>query len=79
MTAAGPTAYPANWRPAGAPLPDVPPNTEALAMCIDAYIAALTPQEFDALVARTKNGGQMPNQPPAQYHQQPAQPVQYGR
>ena len=71
MSTPGPTAYPSNWRPAGAPPPDPTPNFEALALAVDAYIAALTPEEFDALVARTRNGGQMPNQPPAQYAQQP--------
>ena len=56
MTAAGPTAYPSSWRPAGAPPPDPTVNFEAIALAVDAYVAALTPEEFDALVARTRNG-----------------------
>ena len=31
-------------------------NFEAIALAVDAYVAALTPEEFDALVARTRNG-----------------------
>ena len=76
MTRPGPTDYPSAWRPAGAPPPDTPVNVEALALAVDAYIAALSPEEFDALVVRTRNGGQpMPNQ----YNQPPIQPTQYGR
>lgn len=69
MTAAGPTAYPSQWRPPGSPPPDVPPNTEAVALAVDAYVAALTPEEFDALVMRTRNGAQAPNQQPVHYGQ----------
>jgi hypothetical protein len=35
-------------------------NAEAIALAIDAYVAALSPEEFDALVACTRNGGQAP-------------------
>ena len=49
--------------------PTFQPNTEAVAMAIDAYVAALTPEEFDALVARTRNGAQAPNQQPVHYGQ----------
>jgi hypothetical protein len=59
----GPTGYPSGWRPAGAPPPDEPPNVEALALAIDAYVAALSPEEFDALVQRTRNGTQQQQRP----------------
>jgi hypothetical protein len=72
-----PTAYPSNWRPPGSPPFDEPPNFEALALAVDAFIAALSPEEFDALVARTRNGAQQ--QPANPYGQPPAQPTQYGR
>lgn len=57
-TPTGPTAYPSNWRPQGAPPPDsaAPPNIEALQICIDSYVASLSPAEFDALVQRTRGG-----------------------
>ena len=61
----GATAYPSGWRPKGAPPPDEPPNVEAIALAIDAYISALTDEEFAALVARVRNGQQQP-----QYGQQ---------
>ena len=37
-------------------------NGAALALAIDVDVAALTPEEFDALVVRTRNGSQAPNQ-----------------
>ena len=40
-------------------------NAEAIALAIDAYVAALSPEEFDALVAHTRNGRQ-PAQAPSQ-------------
>ena len=58
MTTAGPTAYPSNWRPAGAPPPDEPVNVEALALATDAYLSALTDEEFASLVERVRNGRQ---------------------
>ncbi len=70
----GPTAYPSNWRPADAPPPDEPVNVEAIAFAIDAYLAALSGQEFDALVLRVRGNGQQ-QQP--QYGQQ--QQPQYGQ
>ena len=70
----GPTAYPSNWRPAGAPPPDVEPNVEALALAVDAYLAALSDEEFAALVERVRNGTQQ-QQP--QYGQQQRQTSQY--
>jgi hypothetical protein len=54
----GPTCYPSGWRPKNAPPPDEPPNFEALALAIDAYLAALTDAEFAALVERVRNGQQ---------------------
>ena len=68
-TAAGPTGYPRQWAPKGAPPPDVEPNVEALALAVDAYLAALSDEEFAALVERVRNGQQQ------QYGQQP----QYGQ
>ena len=68
-TAAGPTGYPSGWRPKNAPPPDEPPNVEAIALAIDAYISALSPEEFSALVARVRNGQQQ--QPQPQYGQPP--------
>lgn len=59
----GPTAYPSNWRPAGAPPPDEPPNVEAVVLAIDSYLVALSDEEFAALVARVRNGQQQPQQP----------------
>jgi hypothetical protein len=67
----GPTAYPSGWRPKGAPPPDEPVNLEALALAIDAYLAALSDAEFAALAARVRGNGQQ-----QQYGQQ--QP-QYGQ
>lgn len=59
----GPTGYPSSWRPAGAPPPDVEPNVEALALAVDAYLSALSDEEFAALVERVRNGGQQQQQP----------------
>jgi hypothetical protein len=50
----GPTDYPQQWTPRGAPQASSPAPAEALAMCLDAYIAALSPEEFDQLVQRTR-------------------------
>ena len=51
-----PTEYPSNWpgaRPsASAPAPGSP--EEALAIAVDQYIATLSQEDFDALVARTR-------------------------
>lgn len=55
-----PTAYPQGWRPKGAPPPEVEPSVEALQLAVDAFVAALSPGEFDALVARTRNGKTKP-------------------
>ena len=49
----GPTGYPDSWRPNGAPRP-APAPAEAIAMAVDTYVASLSPEEFDALVARTR-------------------------
>lgn len=51
----GPTDYPDSWKPgrAAQPAPSVAP-AEAVAMAVDSFIAALSQQEFDALVARTR-------------------------
>ena len=58
MTTAGPTGYPSAWRPKGAPPPDVEPNLEAIMLALDAYLAALSDEEFAELAARVRNGGQ---------------------
>jgi hypothetical protein len=49
----GPTGYPDSWRPPGAP-PSAPAPAEAIAMAVDAYVASLSDEEFQALVARTR-------------------------
>ena len=61
----GPTGYPRQWAPKGAPPPDEPPNVEAIMLALDAYLAALSDEEFAALAARVRNGQQQP-----QYGQQ---------
>ena len=55
-TPAGPTGYPASWRPAGAPPPEPDSAQEALMIAVDAYIASLSPQEFDQMVQRCRGG-----------------------
>ena len=69
----GPTGYPRQWAPKGSPPPDVEPSIEAVVLAIDGYIAALTDEQFFALVERVRGNGQ---QQPGQYGQQ--QP-QYGQ
>ena len=50
----GPTDYPSAWTPRGAPQAESrPAPAEAVAMAVDSFSAALSQQEFDALVART--------------------------
>jgi|KBSSwiStaDraftv2_1062776.scaffolds.fasta_scaffold565933_2 hypothetical protein len=50
----GPTDYPSNW-PGARTQPAAPaPPSEAVALAVDAYIAALTQPEFDQLVSRTR-------------------------
>jgi hypothetical protein len=50
-----PVEYPDSWkRSNGAPRAGFPAPSEAVAMAIDAFIAALSPEEFDQLVARTR-------------------------
>ena len=68
----GPTAYPREWAPPGAPPPDVEPNVEAVVLAIDQYLVALSDEEFTMLVERVRNGG-----PPRQQYGQPQQ--QYGQ
>jgi hypothetical protein len=48
-------SYPDSWKPRGAPqtAPPAPP-LEPLLMAIDGYIAGLSAEEFDQLVARTR-------------------------
>jgi hypothetical protein len=48
-----PTEYPSNWHGARPSAPPAAPS-EALALAIDSFIAALTPEEFNQLVARTR-------------------------
>ena len=51
----GPTDYPDSWRPRGAPQSQSPAAPiEALMLAIDSFIAALSPEEFDQLVSRTR-------------------------
>jgi hypothetical protein len=50
----GPTDYPSNW-PGARNQPTAPATpTDAIQLAIDAYISALTPEEFDQLVGRTR-------------------------
>lgn len=51
----GDDSYPSAWTPRGAPqaAPPAAP-AEAVAMAIDAYVAALTPEEFAEMVRRTR-------------------------
>ncbi len=50
----GPTDYPDSWKTgrAARPSPDTP--SEAVALAVDGFIAALSDADFDALVARTR-------------------------
>jgi hypothetical protein len=50
----GPTDYPASWPGARAQPAAPAAPAEALALCLDAYVAALSPEDFDQLVARTR-------------------------
>jgi hypothetical protein len=50
-----PTEYPASWTPRGTPQAASPAAPiEAIMLAVDSYIAALSPQEFDQLVSRTR-------------------------
>jgi hypothetical protein len=53
----GPTDYPDSWRPRGVSSSS-PAPAEAIAMAVDAYVARLSDEEFQALVERTR--GRMP-------------------
>ncbi len=56
-TPAPPTGYPDSWRRGGAPGPKAPAApAEAVALAVDSYVAALSPDEFDRLVQRTRGG-----------------------
>lgn len=70
----GPTGYPRQWAPKGAPPPDEPPNVEAVVLAVDQYLSALTDEQFFALVERVR--GVTQQQQPSQYGQQqsPQQP-----
>ncbi|WP_178974144.1 hypothetical protein [Mycobacterium colombiense] len=46
-----PTGYPDSWKPAHVQ------RAEALALSVDSYVAALSAEEFDELVARTRPAG----------------------
>jgi hypothetical protein len=50
----GPTDYPANWPGARSQAAAPAAPAEAVALAIDSYISALTPDEFDQLVQRTR-------------------------
>ncbi len=48
-------SYPLAWAPRGTPQPEAPSApAEALALALDSYISALTPEEFDLLIQRTR-------------------------
>ena len=50
----GPTDYPASW-PGARNQPAVPATpTEAIMLAIDSFISALTQEQFDQLVSRTR-------------------------
>ena len=47
-------SYPSAWTPREARSHQAPAPSEAVALAIDSYIAALSPEEFNQLVARTR-------------------------
>ena len=54
-----PDGYPDSWRPRGAPAPEPQAASsaapvEAVALAVDSYIAALSEDDFTALVQRTR-------------------------
>jgi hypothetical protein len=50
-----PTEYPSNW-PGARNQPAAPATpAEAVALAVDAFISALTPEEFNQLVQRTRS------------------------
>ena len=50
----GPTDYPASW-PGARTQPAAPATpAEAVALAVDSYVAALSEDEFTAMVARTR-------------------------
>ena len=55
----GPTDYPSSWTPRGAPQQAPPPAQaapiEPIMLAIDSYLSALTPDQFDELVRRTRS------------------------
>jgi hypothetical protein len=51
-----PTDYPSAWTPRGAQQPaSSPAPIEAVALAVDAYVASLSDEEFDAMVQRTRS------------------------
>ena len=51
-----PTEYPSSWTPRGAPQAAAPAAPiEPIMLAIDAYLAALSPQEFAEMVQRTRS------------------------
>jgi len=51
----GLTDYPSSWTSRGAPQPASPSApAEAVALAVDSYVAALSEDEFAAMVARTR-------------------------
>jgi hypothetical protein len=52
MTQPEPTAYPDSWKPS-----HVREHDEALELAFDAYAAAMTDDDFAAMVERTRPGG----------------------
>jgi hypothetical protein len=49
-----PTDYPSNWPGARNQTTAPATPTEAIMLAIDSFISALSPEEFDQLVARTR-------------------------
>ena len=51
----GPTEYPSDWsgaRPSASPAAPA----EAVALAVDAFVASVSNEEFDAMVARCRGG-----------------------
>ena len=63
----GPTGYPRQWAPKGAPPPDVEPNVEALALAVDAYLARCLTRSSPSWSHGSATAQQ---QQPSQYGQQ---------
>ena len=49
--------YPSSWRPRGAPTPQPESPAVAIQFAVESYVAALSDQELNDLLARTRPGG----------------------